>query len=150
MKNISLSNYEVRHMNLVKDKRGFSLLEVLLAMCLLSVAMMAQATLQSRGIRANDLANRTTQALNLAQIKLEEYVHRSRTETFAAGTTNDPDNPINSTETGGGGSIFYRSWTFQDDTPVPNARTITVTVTWSDIMGQHNVILNNIITSDSH
>ena len=148
MKSISLSNYEVRHMNLVKDKRGFSLLEVLIAVCLLSVAMMAMATLQSRGIRGNDLANRTTQALNLAQIKMEEYIHRSRTETFAAGTTNDPDNPINETETGAG--PFSRSWTFQDDTPVPNAQTITVTVTWHDIMGQHNVILNNIITTDSH
>lgn len=136
-------------MNLVKDKRGFSLLEVLLAMCILSVAMMALATLQSRGIRANDLANRTTQALALAQIKMEEYIHRSRTETFAEGTTDDPDNPINETESGGAGN-FYRSWGFQDDTPVPNAQTITVTVTWSDIMGQHNVILNNIITFDSH
>ena len=148
MKSISLSNYEVRQMNLVKDRRGFSLLEVLLAMCLLSVAMMALASLQSRGIRANDLANRTTQALNLAQIKMEEYIHRSRTETFAGGTTNDPENPINSTETGAGN--FYRSWRFQDDTPVPNAQTITVTVTWNDIMGQHDVILNNIITFDSH
>ena len=109
---------------------------------------MALVSLQSRGIRGNDLANRTTQALNLAQIKMEEFIHRSRTEVFAAGTTIDPGNPINETETGAGN--FYRSWTFQDDTPVPFARTITVTVTWSDIMGQHNVTLNNIITDDSH
>lgn len=135
-------------MNLVKDRRGFTLLEVLLAICFLAIGMMALATLQSRGIRSNDLANRTTQALALAQIKMEEYIHRSRSETLAAGTTNDPDNPITETENGGG--IFSRSWTIHNDTPVPNAQTITVRVRWNDIIGQHNVILSDVITFDSH
>jgi Tfp pilus assembly protein PilV len=135
-------------MNLVKDGRGFSLLEVLLAICFLAIGMMSLATLQSRGIRGNDLANRTTQAAALAQIKLEEHIHRSRSETFAAGTTNDPDNPIDETENGGG--IFSRSWTIQNDTPASGAQTVSVTVSWNDIAGQHNLVLNGVITSDSH
>jgi type IV pilus assembly protein PilV len=53
-------------MNLAKGRRGFSLVEVLIAIIVLSVAMMGLATLQVRCIRSNDLANRTTQATNLA------------------------------------------------------------------------------------
>ncbi len=135
-------------MNLVKDKRGFSLIEVLIAICVLSIAIMGLATLQSRGIRSNDLANRTTQAGALAQIKLEEFLHKSASETFAAGATNDPDNPID--EAGNGGGIFSRSWAVQNDTPVPNAQTIEIEVIWNDIMGQHTVAVEGVITSDSY
>jgi prepilin-type N-terminal cleavage/methylation domain-containing protein len=95
-------------MNPVIDKRGFSLLELLIAICLLSIGMMALATLQSRGIRGNDLANRTTQAIALAQDKLEELVNTSTSTTLAAGSTNDPNNPVD--ETGSNGGVFTRSW----------------------------------------
>jgi len=133
-------------MNLVKDKRGFSLIEVLIAICVLSIAIMGLATLQSRGIRANDQANRTTQAVALAQDKLEELIHMSTSTTLAAG--DDPNNPID--EAGNGGGIFSRSWAVQNDTPVPNAQTIEIEVIWNDIMGQHNVTADGVITSDSY
>lgn len=38
----------------------------------------------------------------------------------------------------------------QDNTPVTNAQTIAITVSWNDIIGQHNVTVSGIITSDSH
>jgi prepilin-type N-terminal cleavage/methylation domain-containing protein len=56
-------------MNRLKDNRGFSLVEVLIAIVVLAVALMGLATLQVRCIRSNDLANRTTQATNLGQVK---------------------------------------------------------------------------------
>jgi len=138
-------------MNLVKDRRGFSLVEVLIAIFLLSIGIMALATLQARGIRSNDLANRTTQAVTLAQIKLEEFIHRTSAtvgDTFAAGTTQDDDNPID--EHGEAGGIFTRSWTFTDDSPVPNAQTVVITVTWNDVMGLHTARARGVITSQSY
>ena len=132
-------------MNLVKDREGFSLVEVLIAIFLLSIGIMGMATLQARGIRSNDLANRTTQAGTLAQFKLEEFIHRTSAtagETFAAGTTQDPDNPID--------GVFSRSWEFTDDSPVPNAQTVVITVTWNDIIGQHEAVARGIITSQSY
>jgi type IV pilus assembly protein PilV len=138
-------------MNLVKDRRGFSLVEVLIAIFLLSIGIMGMATLQARGIRSNDLANRTTQAGTLAQFKLEEFIHRTSAtggETFAAGTTQDPDNPIDAM--GDAGGIFTRSWTFTDDSPVPNAQTVEVTVTWNDIIGQHRVVSRGVIAFQSY
>jgi prepilin-type N-terminal cleavage/methylation domain-containing protein len=148
LKSISLSNHRLDHMNLVKDKRGFSLLELLIATCLLGIGIMALATLQSRGIRGNDLGNRTTQAIAMAQGKLEELVNTSTSTTLAAGSTDDPNNPVD--ETGAGGGVFTRSWDVQDDTPATDAQTIAVTVTWSDITGQHNVTLNGVITADAY
>ena len=138
-------------MNLLKDKVGFSLVEVLIAIFLLSIAIMAMATLQSRGIHSNNLANRTTEAATLAQFKLEEFIHRTSAtagETFAAGTTQDPDNPID--EMGDAGGIFTRSWTFTNDSPVPNAQELVITVTWNDVMGLHRAVARGIITSQSY
>jgi type IV pilus assembly protein PilV len=150
LKSISQSNDGWHPMNLAKEKLGFSLVEVLIAICVLSIAMMGLATLQSRCIRSNDLANRTTQATNLAQVKLEELIFRSAEgEHFDEGVTDDDENPV-SVPADEAGAIFTRSWEFADDTPVPNARTITVTVIWNDIMGQHSVEVDAVITTDSY
>lgn len=153
LKSIRLSNSGLHGMNPVKDKRGFSLLELLVGICLLSIGIMALATLQSRGIRGNDLGNRTSQALTLAQGQLEQLVSLASGGNFPLSTPNpnpfpDPNNPID--ETGIGGGIFTRSWQVQNDTPVPDVQTITITVSWTDIVGRHNVTLNGLITSESH
>ena len=124
------------------------MLEVLVAITILGIAIMGLASLQSRGIRGNDLGNRTSQAIALAQDKLEELINTSRNTMLSAGTNNDTNNPID--ETGTGGGIFTRTWTMQDNTPVTNAQTIAITVSWNDIIGQHNVTISGIITSDSH
>ena len=79
-------------MNLLTNKKGFTILEVLIAISLLAIGMMALATLQSSGIRGNDLGNRTTQALALAQDKLEELINADAIDqTIAAGTDNNID-----------------------------------------------------------
>ena len=135
-------------MNRLTDKKGFSILEILVAITILGIGIMGLATLQSRGIRGNDLGNRTSQAIALAQDKLEELINTSRSTTLSAGTTNDTNNPVD--ETGSGGGMFTRSWTIQDDTPVTNAQTVGVTVSWNDIGGQHNIAINGVITSDSY
>jgi prepilin-type N-terminal cleavage/methylation domain-containing protein len=137
-------------MNLAKDRRGFSLVEILIAMCVLSIAMMGLATLQFRAMRSNDLANRTTQAANLAQEKLEELIFRNAEgEHFAAVVTNDPDNPV-SVPADDSGAIFTRSWEFIDDTPVPAAQTIIVRVTWNDPMGAHVAEIEAVTTHFSY
>jgi len=132
-------------MNLLTNKKGFTILEVFIAITLLAVGMMALATLQSSGIRGNDLGNRTTQALALAQDKLEEIINADAIgQAIAAGTDNNID------ETGSAGGIFSRSWTIQNDTPAPDEQTLDITVTWNDIIGQHNVTVSGVITSDSY
>lgn len=140
-------------MNALTDNKGFTLLEVLIAMCLLAIAMMGLATLQSRGIRGNDLGNRTTQAIALAQDQLEQLIHSGSGGNFplAAPSPNpfpDANNPMS--ETGAAGGIFTRTWQLQDNTPVTDAQTITVSVTWNDPIGQHTVTETGVITADGY
>jgi prepilin-type N-terminal cleavage/methylation domain-containing protein len=143
----------MHNMNLLHDKQGFSILEVLIGICLLAIAMMGLATLQSRGIRGNDLGNRTTQAIALAQDQLEQLIHSASGGNFplAAPSPNpfpDANNPI--TETGAAGGIFTRTWRLQHNTPVTNAQTITVNVSWSDLVGDHQVTETGVITADGY
>jgi prepilin-type N-terminal cleavage/methylation domain-containing protein len=143
----------MRHMNWLENKKGFSMLEVLIAICLLTIAMMGLITLQSRGIRGNDLGNRTTQAIALAQDQVEQLIHSASGGNFplAAPSPNpfpDANNPMR--ETGETGGIFTRTWQLQDNTPVTDAQTITVTVSWNDLIGQHQVIETGVITADGY
>lgn len=132
-------------MNLLTNKKGFTILEVFIAITLLAIGMMALATLQSSGIRGNDLGNRTTQALTLAQDKLEELINADAIgQAIAAGNDNNID------ETGNAGGIFSRSWAIQNDVPAPDEQTLDITVTWNDIIGPHNVTVSGVITSDSY
>ena len=128
-----------------RNTDGFGVLEVLIAIFLLAIGMLGLVTLQSRGIRGNDLGNRTSQAIALAQDKVEELINDNATEqTIAAGNDNDID------ETGSAGGIFDRTWQVQADTPVTNAQTLVVTVTWNDVAGQHTVSMNGIVSDDGY
>ncbi len=143
----------MHNMNLLQNKQAFSMLEVLIAICLLAIVMMALATLQSRGIRGNDLGNRTSQAIALAQDQLEELIHSASGGNFPLPVPSpnpfpDANNPMS--ETGAAGGIFTRTWQLQDNIPVTDAQTITVTVTWNDLIGQHQVIETGVITADGY
>ena len=134
-------------MERLSNQTGISMLEVLISIVILSVAIMGLATLQSRGIRGNDLGNRTSQAVALAQDKLEELIDSSRDTTLGTGTTNDANNPID--ETGAAGGVFTRNWDIQNG-PVSDAQTLTVSISWTDIIGQHNVSVNGIVTPEGY
>jgi prepilin-type N-terminal cleavage/methylation domain-containing protein len=133
-------------MNLIQNKQGFSMLEVLIATCLLAIAMMGLATLQSRGIRGNDLGNRTSQAIALAQDKLEELIND-----YATDEDRDEGVLVVGTENNiGTDSMFTRVSSVQIDTPVTDSHTIGVRVTWNDLIGQHRVTETGVITANGY
>ncbi len=55
----------------VKNEDGFSLLEVLLAVAIFSIGMLALSAMQISSIQGNDLAMDSTQAIILASDRLE-------------------------------------------------------------------------------
>ena len=55
-------------------KGGFTILEVMVAISILAVGLMAVFTAQSRSITGNTDANRQTEAMTLAQDKMEELL----------------------------------------------------------------------------
>ena len=122
------------------------MLEVLIAICLLTIAMMGLITLQSRGIRGNDLGNRTTQAIALAQDKLEQLIND-----YAIDVNHDAGALVVGTENNiGTDGIFMRVSSVQTDTPVTDSHTIDVRVTWNDLIGQHRVTETGVITADGY
>ncbi|HAS85444.1 MAG TPA: type IV pilus modification protein PilV [Candidatus Competibacter sp.] len=74
-----------------KNSAGFTLLEVLVALVVLSVGLLGLASLQVNGLRFNHSAYLRTQATLLA----EELADRMRANQpgFAAGNYNNPANP---------------------------------------------------------
>lgn len=111
---------------------GFTLLEVLIAIVILSVALLGMATLTASIIGYNQFADQTTTATTLAQDKMEELKNTSYS---SIDDSSSPD-----TE-----SIYTRSWIVNNDTPNDDMKTITVTVNW-DWKGQtHNVVLKTIV-----
>ncbi len=99
----------------MKGNRGFTLLEVLVAVTILSFASLAMAKLQVGTLQANAYAKRRTIALNFAQDKIEKV--RGGQACNAA-------------------SLVYGSLSFSlaclSVTGPNNTRNVTVTVSWSD------------------
>jgi len=143
-------NSKSNRRNPLEDQQGFTLIELLLGITVFAIGLLAVAAMQVSAIRGNRLGGEWSRAAALAQMQVEalktgDIVSGSLS---VNGTYNDPNNPIDGT--GNGGGIFNRSWEIQNNTPVPEAQTIQLTVNWTDILGQHNVTVSSIITSDSH
>ncbi len=106
------------------NDRGFSLLELLVAITVLAIGLLGIAGLQGTTIRRNVSAMRNTEATALIEDKIEEY-------------RNIPYSSISEgleEETGlGTEGVFTRITNIQNNIPVPGStKTITVQVSWSD------------------
>ena len=106
------------------DKKGFSLIEVLVGLVLLSIGLLAIAGLQITSVKGNFFSHYLTQASYAGQDRLEALDNRPYSSTeLTAGTHNDPAATI-------AGIVFNRSYTVADD---PNGyKIITYTISWND------------------
>ena len=122
------------------DRRGFTLIEVLIALTIFSIGVLAVATLQVTAIHGNALGNEFSQAVSLAREQMEE-LKSTDLDALVTGTTNDPNNPIDGT--GAAGGIFSRSWTVAANTT--HSRQVTVTVKWTQRgLPEHTVTLSSL------
>ena len=112
-------------MNLVRPK-GFALIEVLVALVILSICLLGMAGLMATTTRNNSDGGRMTEAVTLIQDKLEELKATSSIRIFNNGPNQaDPDsaNVIR-------GTAYKRKWNVVAD--VDGTYRITVTVSWTD------------------
>lgn len=130
-----------RRERLITGERGFTLLEILVAISLFAIGILAVAAMQISAIRGNRLGNEFTQAISLAQMQIEELKSEDiGSAALAPGNYNDPNNPID--ETGANGGIFNRSWVIANYTA--NSRSVDVTVAWTAAGAGHNVAVSTI------
>jgi len=142
----------------MQGKRGFTILEVLITVVILSVAILALSSLQTKAVGTNYTSHRMTIATTLAQEKLEElqnlpYTDSQLTDTvsnFTSGNFNwslavdhtnidgltGVANPIDETgaavPAGSGSAGYWREWNVADNTPMANMKTVSVRVRWSE------------------
>ena len=95
---------------------GFTILEVMIAISILAIGLLAVFSGQTMAIQRNNTANRLTEAMTLAQDKAEELLALPYDDVDATGS------PV--TDPGG----YTIQWTV-DDTVFTHGKLITVTVT---------------------
>jgi type IV pilus assembly protein PilV len=106
----------VHHGHLRKDQKGFTLLEFLIAVMVLSVALLGLGTLTGAMINYNKEAFDNTVAVALSQGKMEQLKNIPYGSLTGGNDTQSP---------------YTRTWTIDDNTPGTDMKTLTVTVTWS-------------------
>jgi prepilin-type N-terminal cleavage/methylation domain-containing protein len=109
----------------VKDQKGFTLLEVLISIVILSVALLAIAGLQIISIRGNSFGGTMTEAVTLARDKIEDLKRDDW-----ANVNTDYDLQVVR------GINYARNWAVQ---LVGQTKEVTVTVSWDN--GNHQVSL---------
>jgi len=130
-------------MKKMKNKKGFTLLEILVALTILSVGLLGLASLQIVAVRSNSFSLQLSTATILAQQKLEEFK-----QTPYANIASGSDTISSQTGTGAVATLgitFNRQWTVSDNTPVADSKQVDVTVSWTGIDGKsHSVTLSSI------
>lgn len=104
---------------------GFTLIEVLVAMTILAVGLLAVATMQINAIQTTGGAKSISKGVLWAEDRMEmlsslAYTNALVDDTGAAIT--DPSPPPG----------FTISWTVDDDNPRANCKLITLTVQWNE------------------
>ena len=104
---------------LLKNKKGYMLLEALIAIAIFAIGFMAVSTLVFSAARNNTTGNLLTQANMFAREKMEEL--KSKTDLAELDTVEAPETV---------GDIFTRTWTASDPFVTGTARQIKVIVSW--------------------
>lgn len=122
------------------NARGFTLLEALVAMLVLSFGMLAIAGFQVTLTRGSDLAKQRTEAMRLAQQRMESLRSFGQVEPSVS-VVNYTDNVSNigSPDVITTNATFTRSWAVTVG-PNDTERWINVTVTWFDRAGQQQSV----------
>jgi len=117
------------------NQKGFSLVELMIALAILALSMLAAASMQYGSIRNNTSGNMATQANMLAKAKMEELKNTTDLATLADGNENGID------AEGQAGGVYNRSWTVQN--LGATARRITVTVQWDKGSRMHTISISS-------
>jgi type IV pilus assembly protein PilV len=107
-----------------KGQKGFTLIEVMIAMVILATGLLALMGLQIVSIRSNAFSNEMAQASILAQTRLEEI----RNKPYASLATGSTVTVLPANETG---IVYTVTETISDEgIPAANTRTITCQIDW--------------------
>lgn len=112
---IKSSRFEEDTMRRIRNARGFSIVELLVAITIIAIGVLAVAGLMPLARRSTIQSGDVTRAIEYAQQKMEELKNLEYDEVTSG-----------SDSTG----IFRRSWIVDEDIPMEDMKRITTKVTW--------------------
>lgn len=121
----------------VTETRGFSMVEMLVAVLLLTIGSLAALTMQRAAVKQNNLTDARATAAWLARQLVEKtrvmrYADASLANTSWASppTSVSPANSLDALGQHSSSGIYTREW--QIDSPATNIKRIQVRVTWNE------------------
>ncbi len=137
-------------------QKGFTMIEVMIALVILTVGFLGIASLQLNAIKGNNLSDNITSALTLAEDKMEELLgldyENPELRDLVTGNNDDlgmidpgwiDREELNINESGKANTgHFRRVWNIADNMPIENNKTIRVIVTWDN--DSHQVSLTSV------
>ena len=115
-----------------KRQDGFTLIEVLVSISLLTIALLGLCGATVMAMKGNSLSQMSTKATVMAKDKMEGLKNLNYTQITGGSDTPEAN--------------YTRQWTVTNDSPVTDTKTIAVTVSWTWQGLARNVTLNTIIT----
>ena len=124
----------------IMDEKGFTLIEILIAITVFAIGILAVAKMQITAVKGNSFANNLSKATTLAQNRMEKLIglpysdslnndrdgdgNGGLDDTNVAADHNDPNNPVD-----GRYNIF---WNIAANDPIINTKKIRVIIIWTD------------------
>ncbi len=136
----------------IKAKDGFTLLEVIIAISILTVGLLSIASMQVSSIRGNFFADGVTEGTTWAADRLEKFIDmavQDYDDTNLQDTDVDGEAGLNHTaasadysETEGRYTIY---WNVAEDALMLDTKTIWVIVTWTDHGVEKSVTMQHVV-----
>jgi len=117
------------YMEKLKKEAGFTLIEVLIAITIFAVGLLAVAAMQNSAILMNSNAGKLTNLSTLGMDKIEELSALSYNDPWLETAGNPPGNDTAGNTHEEVSGDYTISWTVIDDNPLTSTKNITVTVT---------------------
>ena len=122
-------------MEKIKNNKGFTLIEVIFAISILTVGILAVAAMQASSIRGNAFAWGTSEASTVAMGQIESLMGLPYDDDNLEDLGGDSHGPISD-------GRYDITWTVDDDQLIDNTKTVRVTVSWTDHGADKNVSMS--------
>jgi type IV pilus modification protein PilV len=113
-------SYKHTYIKQLKKEDGFTLIEILVALTIFAVGLLAVAAMQTSAVKMNSTAGKLTNLSTLGMDKIEELSALPYSDPLVDSAGNPHQEVMGN---------YTVSWTVVDDNPVPSTKNITVTVT---------------------
>lgn len=121
---------------LMWPEEGFTLIEIMITLVIMSIGLMALAGLQISAIRGNAFSKRLTTAISIAQSRLEQVKNTPYANIQSESSTQVTESNLN----------FTRQVTVTNNSPLPNTKRVEVAVTWTQASKTYTVPISTIIS----